>query len=278
MYRRSQRRRRLAQTAIAVGVGLVGVIAVFCWFAPLFGFTNPDAIDFNSILSPPSRDHFFGTDSLGRDVFTRVLYGGRVDIQVGIIATYVPLTIGLLVGAVAGYFGGWVDQVISWLINLVMSFPFLVSALALIAIVGPGLVGVYIAIIVVSWSTYARITRAGMRQLRETQFILAVESLGMSRRRLILRHALPNLLQPNLTFSVLDIILNILALASLSYLGLGVQPPTAEWGAIIAEGQSQLLYGGWWVSTLPGVVIIVFGLGLSLIADGVADGLGTQVK
>ena len=159
-------------------------------------------------------------------------------------------------------------------VDVVVAFPFIVLVIAVIAIVGPGLLGVYIGITVVGWALYARLTRAEMLVLREQQFVLAAQSLGYSHDRIVFRHPLPNLLRPNLVFSTLDIVLNILVLASLSFLGLGVQPPTAEWGAMVAEGRRFLLTA-WWISTMPGLVIVVSGVGFSLIGDGLADRLGT---
>ena len=156
---------------------------------------------------------------------------------------------------------------------MVVAFPFIVLVIAVIAIVGPGLLGVYIGITVVGWALYARLTRAEVLVLKEQQFVLAGTSLGYSQTRIMFRHILPNVIRPNLVFSTLDIVLNILVLASLSFLGLGVQPPTAEWGLMVAEGQTFLLTA-WWISTLPGLVIVLAGVGFSLVGDGLADRLG----
>jgi len=218
-----------------------------------------------------------GTDNLGRDVFSRVVYAARVDLQIGVIMTYVPLVTGVVLGAIAGYFGGWVDTLIMRLVDVVIAFPFLVLVIAILAVVGPGLKGMYIAVLAVGWSLYARLTRAEMLVLREQQFVLAAESLAFSRWRIIFRHAVPNLLRPNIVFSMADFVLNILLAASLSFLGLGVRPPTAEWGAIVAEGQNFLL-NAWWITTLPGLVIVIVGIGLSLIGDGLAERLGERFR
>jgi peptide/nickel transport system permease protein len=163
------------------------------------------------------------------------------------------------------------------LVDVVIAFPFLILVIAILAIVGPGLTGLYIAVLAVGWSIYARLTRAEMLVLREQQFMLAAQALGFSRRRIILRHAMPNLLRPNLVFSMADFVLNILLVASLSYLGLGVQPPTPEWGAIVADGQNFLL-NAWWITTLTGLVIVVVGVGLSLIGDGLAERMGERFR
>jgi peptide/nickel transport system permease protein len=163
------------------------------------------------------------------------------------------------------------------LVDVVIAFPFLVLVIVILAVVGPGLKGLYIAVLAVGWSMYARLTRAEMLVLREQQFVLAAESLGFSRWRIIFRHAVPNLLRPNIVFSMADFVLNILLAASLSFLGLGVRPPTAEWGAMVAEGQNFLL-NAWWITTLPGLVIVIVGIGLSLIGDGLAERLGERFR
>ena len=256
---------------------IVGVAVLAGLFAPLIAPYNPNTQDLLASFDPPSWHHLMGTDNLGRDVFSRVVYAARVDFQIGLITTYVPLVTGMLVGAVAGYFGGWIDTLLMRLVDVVIAFPFLVLVIAILAIIGPGLTGLYIAVLAVGWSMYARLTRGEMLVLREQQFMLAAEALGFSRRRIILRHAMPNLLRPNLVFSMADFVLNILLAASLSFLGLGVQPPRAEWGAMVADGQNYLL-NAWWITTLPGLVIVTVGVGLSLIGDGIAERMGERFR
>lgn len=268
---------RWATYTLWLGVGIVAVVAIAAILAPLIAPYEPNAQDLRSAFQPPSLDHLMGTDNLGRDVFSRVVHAARIDLQIGLVMTYIPLVVGVLLGAVAGYFGGWVDTLIMRLVDVVIAFPFLVLVIAILAVVGPGLTGMYIAVLSVGWSMYARLTRAEMLVLRERQFILAAETLAFSRSRIIGRHAIPNLLRPNLVFSMADFVLNILLAASLSFLGLGVRPPTAEWGAMIAEGQSFLL-NAWWIATLPGLVIVVVGIGLSLIGDGLAERLGERFR
>jgi peptide/nickel transport system permease protein len=185
------------------------------------------------------------------------------------------LVIGLILGALAGYFGGIFDTLVMRAVDLVISFPFIVLILAITAITGPGLYGAYIGVLIVSWALYARLTRGEMLALREKQYIMAAQTLGFTTWRVILVHSIPNLLRSNLVFSMSDIVLNILTLAALSYLGLGVAPPTPEWGAIIAQGQ-KYLFTAWWISTLPGLVIVLVGVGFSLVGDGLADRLGAN--
>jgi peptide/nickel transport system permease protein len=277
LRKRGRSDRRWSNITLGVGLAIVGIALIGALFAPLIAPDDPNAVSLLASFEAPSWHHLMGTDNLGRDVFSRVLYAGRVDFQIGLITTYVPLVTGMLVGAVAGYFGGWIDTVLMRIVDIVIAFPFLVLVIAILAIVGPGLTGLYIAVLAVGWSMYARLTRGEMLVLREQQFMLAAEGLGFSRRRIILRHALPNLLRPNLVFSMADIVLNILLAASLSFLGLGVQPPRAEWGAMVADGQNYLL-NAWWVTTLPGLVIVVVGVGLSLIGDGLAERMGERFR
>jgi peptide/nickel transport system permease protein len=277
LQRRSRSERRWLHVTLGAGIGIVALVGVVAIFAPFIAPYSPNDQNLLASFEPPSWHHLMGTDNLGRDVFSRVVYGGRVVCQSGLISPYVPLVSGMLVGAVAGYFGGWVETVLMRLVDIVIAFPFLVLVIAILAIIGPGLTGLYIAVLAVGWSMYARLTRGEMLVLREQQFILAAEVLGYSRRRIILRHALPNLLRPNLVFSMADFVLNILLAASLSFLGLGVQPPRAEWGAMVADGQNYLL-NAWWITTLPGLVIVTVGVGLSLIGDGLAERMGERFR
>jgi peptide/nickel transport system permease protein len=272
LERRASSERRWAATSLWVGVAIIGLVVLCAIFAPLIAPSGPNEQDLLNTLQPPSWAHPFGTDNLGRDVFSRTVYAARIDLLVGLVTTYVPLVLGVGLGLVAGYRGGWLETVVMRAVDVVVAFPFIVLVIAVIAIVGPGLLGVYIGITVVGWALYARLTRAEVLVLKEQQFVLAAKSLGYSNTRILLRHLLPNVIRPNLVFSTLDIVLNILVLASLSFLGLGVQPPTAEWGLMVAEGQTFLLTA-WWISTLPGFVIVFAGVGFSLIGDGLADRL-----
>ena len=269
--------RRWTTLTIALGVFLVGIVALPSLVVPLFGLGDPNGLDFSATLVGPSVAHPFGTDFLGRDILTRVLYAGRLDLAVGVLTTYVPLMAGVALGTAAGFFGGWFEVVLMRVVDTVFAFPFLVLVLAIAAIFGPGLLGVVVGISIVGWAPYARLTRGEMLALRERQFILAARTLGYSRRRIIFRHALPNLIRSSLVFSTADMVRNVATLASLSYLGAGVQIPTAEWGAMIADGQTYLL-SAWWITTLPGLVLVVAGVGVSLIGDGVADRLGGEVR
>jgi peptide/nickel transport system permease protein len=256
---------------VRIGGTILVVLVLLAALAPLIAPYGQNQLDFTHLLSGPSAQHLFGTDESGRDVFSRTLYALRVDLAMVVFVTYVPLPIGVLVGAAAGYFGGWVDVVISRVTDTMIAFPFLVLVIAVIAIVGPGLKGMLIGVPIAAWALYARLARSEMLVLREQQFMLATTALGYTRRRAILRHAVPNLLRSALIYSTIDMVANLLLLASLAYLGLGAQPPNAELGSIINEGQSTLL-SAWWVATLPGLVVVLFGIGAGLLGDGLSDG------
>jgi peptide/nickel transport system permease protein len=264
------RRARASHAALYVGIAVVAGFVLAAITAQWLPIPNPYAVNYDAVLSPPSIGHPFGTDDVGRDQLSRVVWGARIDLLLGFVGTYASLVIGVIAGTVAGYWGGWRETLIMRVVDTFFAFPFIVLVLIMVAIAGPGVLGVYIGIIVASWPLYARLTHAEMRVLREKDFMLATKTLGFSSLRTIVRHAVPNLLRPNLVVSCSDVVSNVLVFASLSYLGVGVQPPTPEWGAIIAGGHTYLLTA-WWISTIPGLVVVVFGVGVTLLGDGLAD-------
>lgn len=277
LRRQVDRQNRWADLTLWAGASILALLVLAAVFASVIAPYQPDTQHLTESFLHPSTSHLFGTDAFGRDIFSRALYGLRVDLLLGITATYVPLVIGMALGAVAGYYRGWPETVIMRLTDVTIALPFIVLILAIVAIVGPGLTGVYIGEIAVSWALYARLTRAEMLVLREKQFIVAAQALGYSTPRILFKHALPHLIRPNLVFSMADIVLNILVLASLSFLGVGVQPPTPELGAMIAEG-GQYLLSAWWLATLPGLVLVLLGSGFSLIGDALADRFGQRLE
>ncbi len=270
---RGRRRRGLRSLSLQakIGASILAILVLAAILAPVISPYGQNELDFNNILSGPSGSHFFGTDSAGRDVFSRTLYALRIDLAIVVAVTYLPLPIGVLVGAVAGYFGGVVDAIVSRVADTMIAFPFMVLVIAVIAIVGPGVKGVLFGVPIVAWALYARLARSEMLVMREQPFMLATTALGYTKRRAIFRHAVPNLLRACLIYSTLDMVVNLLLLASLAYLGLGAQPPNAELGSIIADGQNTLL-SAWWVATLPGLVVVLFGIGAGLLGDGLSDG------
>ena len=266
MRRRANAERRWSNVSLFVGLAIVSLAVTASLLAHWIGPYSAEQLDLAHRLQSPSFAHPLGTDEFGRDILSRVIVALRIDLLAILIVTYIPLAFGMLIGAISGYFRGTVDAFLMRVVDGVIAFPFLVLILVIVSVTGPGLVGFYIGVLVVGWAPYARITRADMLVLREQQFILATKALGYSTRRVLLRHAMPNLLRPNLVF-----------LAGLSYLGLGVQPPQPELGALVAQGQDVLLQA-WWVTTLPGLVIVVLGAAFSMIGDALGERLGTNFK
>jgi peptide/nickel transport system permease protein len=224
-------------------------------------------------LQPPSWLHPFGTDNFGRDVLSRVMAGTRLDLEMGGLAVLAPICVGSIIGVAAGYAGGLLDAVLMRIVDVTIAFPFFVLMISVVSLLGPGLQSFFIAVSLVGWVSYARLARSRALVLRSAEFVLAARSLGFSTTRILLRHVLPNALVPCIVFTMSDVVLNILLGSSLSYLGLGVQPPTAEWGVMIAEGQN-FIQQAWWIDLLPGLAIVLLAFPFSLVADGLAERLG----
>ncbi|WOZ76369.1 ABC transporter permease [Kosakonia sacchari] len=271
------RRRAIPQQhALGVGLLIVGLWLCVALFAPWLAPFDPVTQDATASLLPPGGTHLFGTDNFGRDIFSRVLWGARVDLQICLLGVIFPFLLGTTLGALSGYLGGAVDALIMRIIDIVLAFPFLVLMLAIIAILGPGLGSFYIAMAMVGWVSYARLVRAQVLTLKQRDFVLAARSLGYGHARILFRHLLPNAMTGALVFSMSDCVLVLLNGAAVSYLGLGVQPPTAEWGVMVAEGQS-FITTAWWITTFPGLAIVLLAMGFSLLADGLGDKLGARV-
>jgi peptide/nickel transport system permease protein len=270
---RSRRRRgRLSRNAtLIVGCTLLGIAIVGSLAAPLLTSYSPETLDPLRPLAPPlSSGHPLGTDEFGRDIFARILYGGRIDLLIAFGATGVTLVVGTAVGLVSGYFGGWVDSVIMRIVDLFFAFPFFVLVIAIVAMLGPSILNMFIAIWLTSWISYARITRGHTVLAKGREYVLAAKALGYRHSRVMLRHILPNVVSFVLIFAMVDAVGNVLLGAALGFLGLGAQPPSPEWGAMISDGQNYIL-SSWWLSTLPGVAIVIVGVGFSLLGDGLAD-------
>jgi peptide/nickel transport system permease protein len=253
-----------------LGLSLILIVILLAVFAPFLTPFDPDTNDLAQGLQHPTAHHLLGTDNFGRDIFTRILYAGRVDLQIGIIAVIVPLLVGTLLGLISGYFGGWFDVLIMRLVDVVISFPFMVLIIAIISILGPGLINMYIAIFLVGWSAYARIVRGEVLLVKKQEYIMAARSMGYGSGRIILRHVLPNVVSTAIVYAMSDVVLCILLGASLGFFGLGVQPPAAEWGSMIADGRNYIV-DAWWMALFPGIGIFVTGLGFSLLGDGLAE-------
>lgn len=260
---------------LKLGLLLMAVIAAAALFAPWMAPFDPEAQDFDAILLAPSLTHLFGTDNLGRDIFSRVLFGARLDLTAGFLMTFVPMIYGVLIGAYAGYRGGWVDTLIAGITNVAIAFPFLVMIIVVVAVIGPGLMSIYISVFLLAWTMYARLARADLMVERAKDYMLAARVLGYPTWMIVLRHGLPNAISSSIVFSMSDFILNILLLSGLSFIGLGIQPPTPEWGAMIAEGKEFILQA-WWICTMPGLAVVLTGTALSLIGDGLARRFGDR--
>jgi peptide/nickel transport system permease protein len=274
--RRGARERRWLRVSLWTGLGLIGLVVILSALQPLLPLPDPNAQDYHAVLQQPSWSHLFGTDDVGRDIFSRTLVAGRIDLPVAVLITALSVIIGVSLGAVAGFAGGLTDSFIMRAADVAIAFPIIVLVIAVIAIVGPGIEGVIVGVPIVSWAIYARLTRAEMLVAQQQEYMLAAQVLGFSRTRILVHHALPNVWRPALAYSMIDVVLNILLLASLSYLGLGVQPPTADWGSVIAEGQQYLLTA-WWISILPGAVVVLVGVGFTLVGDAASDILGRDL-
>jgi peptide/nickel transport system permease protein len=258
------------QPALIAGLTITVIILGMAVFAPLISHYNPIGQNLNDTLQGPSGKHWLGTDELGRDIWTRLLYGARVDLRVGFIAVLFPFCLGTVLGSLAGYFGGWVELVIMRMVDVVVAFPFYVLLIALVFVLGPGERSIYIAITVVGWVSYARLVRAEILVAKRQEYVLAAQAGGLSNLRIMGRHLLPNVISQSIIYAMSDIVQDILAIVTLGYFGLGIPPPTAEWGSMINEGQ-QFLSTHWELTTIPGIAVVIVGLGLSLIGDGLAD-------
>ena len=231
---------------------------------------DPLAFDYAALLQPPGRAHLFGTDQFGRDILSRTIAAATIDLQIAAFATVGPLLIGTVVGLLVGYYGGIADAVFGRLVDLVVTFPFLVLVIAIVAVLGPGLGNMYVAVTVAGWVFYARLMRSEVLVLRGQDYVSACKVLGYGQARILLRHVLPNAARPVIVYWMTDMALAILLGSSLGYLGLGAQPPAAEWGVLIADGKN-LFTQAWWVAVFPGFAIVLAGIGFSLVGDGVAD-------
>jgi len=240
--------------------------------APLLAPFDPLEQHLDAALSPPSLVHPFGTDNFGRDILSRTLHGSRVDLMMGLGLVLFPLVLGTPVGCVAAYRGGVLDALVMRLAEIAVAFPFFVLVIAIIAMLGPGLANMYLAVTIVSWVSYARIARGEIVVMRELEYVQAGRALGLGDGRIVFRHLLPGVGAAVVLFAVSDVVLCILLGTSLSFLGLGVQPPTAEWGAMIADGRNYILTA-WWMTTFPGLAIAVIGVTFSLLGDGLAHEL-----
>lgn len=259
------------------GLVIIAVVLALALLAPVLAPYDPDAIDVKSILLPPSTAHWMGTDGLGRDVFSRMLFGSRISLLVGFVAVGIATLIGVILGAISGYYRGWVDVLIMRLVDVMLSIPTFFLILAVIAFLTPSIWNIMIVIGLTSWMGVTRLVRAEFLSLREREFVLASATLGARDHRLIFRHLLPNSLTPVIVSSVLGVASAVLIESGLSFLGLGVQPPQASWGNILTEGKEYIQFA-WWLSFFPGMAILLTVLGYNLLGEGLRDALDPRTN
>jgi peptide/nickel transport system permease protein len=260
-----------ANPAALAGLVIVGSLIIVAMFAPMIaGYVSPIQQTLAERLAPPSSTHWFGTDELGRDIYSRTVHGSRVTLTIVMLVSVVVAPIGLAVGTTAGYLGGWADAVLMRVTDIFLAFPRLVLALAFAAALGPGIENAVIAISLTAWPPYARIARAETVTIARSDFIAAVVLQGASTSRILVRHIVPLCLSSLIVRLTLDMAGIILTAAGLGFLGLGAQPPTAEWGAMVSSGRDVIL-DQWWVATIPGLAIFIVSLGFNLLGDGLRD-------
>jgi peptide/nickel transport system permease protein len=260
---------------LAIGAGMTLLWILAALFAPVLTSFDPTHVFVANALAAPGPQHWLGTDALGRDLLSRVLYGARSDLLMALFGVLGPILLGTVIGLFAGYRGGIADQVLMRILEVTISFPYFVLVIAIVAVLGPGLGSYLISLTLVNWVSYARLVRAEVLVLRGADFVLAARVMGLGQSRIMLHHILPNAIVSSVVFVMTDAVLAIVLGSSLGFLGIGVQPPTPEWGAMIAEGQTYL-NTAWWISVFPGIAVCTLALGLSLAADGLARLLHTS--
>jgi peptide/nickel transport system permease protein len=269
------RRNKMAVAALFILV----ILTLLAIFAPLITPYDRDQVDMLNAYQKPSSEHLLGTDDLGRDTFTRLIYGGRVSLSVGLVSTAISLIIGVFLGSIAGYAGGWVDNLIMRVVDVVMCFPFFVIAIAIAAVLGPSIYNVMFISGILSWTKICRIVRAEVMAIKGREFIEAAISLGLESREIIVKHILPNVLAPIIVYATLGIATGILSEAGLSFLGLGVKQPQPSWGNMLAAAQSlRSLRLHWWLWIPPGLMVLVTILSINILGDGLRDAFDPKLK
>ena len=270
--------RRLFRNKLAIaGMVIMGAFLLTAVFAPLIAPYDPIKQELIMRRRPPSQEHWFGRDDLGRDILSRIIYGSRLSLQVGVLSVGFAIAIGALIGAASGYGGGWVDSIVMRIMDILLAFPALLLAIAIVTILGPGLINMLYAIGIVSIPAYARIVRASVLSVREQDYILAARAIGVPPRRLLFRNIVPNCLTPLIVQGTLGIGTAILDAAGLSFLGLGAQPPEPEWGAMLGQGRYSMFTAPH-IVIYPGVAIMLTVLGFNLLGDGLRDALDPKLK
>ncbi|WP_245481860.1 ABC transporter permease [Mesorhizobium sp. M7A.F.Ce.TU.012.03.2.1] len=266
---------RTMPATLIIGGAITLAWIVMAILAPVLTSFDPIKVDVMQALKPPGAEHWFGTDAIGRDVLARTLFAARYDLAMAFFGVVGPIILGTIIGLIAGYLGGRIDAALMRILEVTVSFPYFVLVIAIVAVLGPGLKSYFISLTLVNWVSYARLVRSQALVLRGVDFVLAARGMGFGHLRIMLFHILPNAIVPSIVFVMTDAVLAIVLGSSLGFLGLGVQPPTPEWGAMIADGQTYLTTA-WWIAIFPGIAICLLALGLSLTADGLARLLNTE--
>lgn len=260
---------------LVTGLVITGVLVLIALLAPWIAPYDPIQQNLQNALQPPSAEHWLGTDKFGRDVLSRLIHGTTIDLRIGFLAVIIPFVVGSLAGAIAGYYGGWIDTVIMRIVDVFFAFPFYVLVIAFVFVFGNGEASIYLAIAAVSWVSYARIVRGEVIVAKQQDYVTAAKLAGYSDMRILFRHIGPNVVSQAIVYGMSDIVMDILAIVTLGYLGLGIAPPTAEWGSMISDGK-EFLTSMWWQATIPGLAVVVTSLGVSLLGDGIADQISPE--
>ena len=258
-----------------IGFIITMIVVIVALFPQVFATHDPDALSPSEVLLAPSAQHWFGTDNYGRDMFSRCIWATQMDLQIGLISAIIPLILGTIIGLLAGYCGGIVDTLFMRLLDIVMAFPFTVLVIAIMAILGQGIQNMYIAIWIIGWIAFARLVRAEVLVIKNAEYVMAARIMGYTNTRILLRHIMPNAISSALVYFTSYIVICMLTGASLSFLGLGVQPPTSEWGSLMNMGRGYISNAPW-MTIFPGVFLAIAGVGFSLLGDGMTDFLRTK--
>ncbi len=276
-YRGEVLRRVFRKPIAIVGMALLLVMIASALFASYLAPFEPDAQGMADPFAPPSARHPFGADQFGRDILSRVLYGGRISLQIGLVAVAIGGSAGLLLGCLAGYLSGWVDESVMRFIDIMLAFPGILLAIAVVVMLGPSLYNLMIAVGIGAVPTFSRVTRASVLDAKERDYVAAARAMGVPDIKIVARHIMPNIMAPFIVLATLDVATAILSGTALSYLGMGAKPPTAEWGLMLAEGKDFIRHA-WWVGTFPGLAITITVIGINLLGDGLRDALDPRLR
>ncbi len=269
--------KRLVKNRLAlVGLSIVLIIIFIAIFANYIAPYDPLKVDLSKYLLPPSRDHLLGTDEFGRDILSRIIFGARVSLQIGFFAQVISISLGTVLGLLAGFYGGWVDDLIMRIVEILFAFPFLLFVIAVVAVFGPGIQNLYLAVALIGWAGVSRIVRGQVLSLRERDFVVSARAVGAGTWRILFKHILPNALSPIIIEATLGMGGMIMLEAGLSFLGLGVQAPTPSWGSMVQAGLAYMR-SAWWYPVFPGIVIMIVVFGFNLLGDGLRDALDPRL-